>query len=276
MRKLLSILFFGGMSAMASAQCNPSGYDFGSALYGIYPDTSTGLNTGIINVPYEQVIYIKIPNQASDIPAEFIPADVPAALLPLATVSYIKIDSINVIINGIQSPMSALMGPEYAMYCSATNCEFAGGDQHCLSVTGTPMMSGTFDLVIFASGLAEANIFNQIQEIPVPQFPITGYFIHVSIDASVASAPSAQFEVGFATPNPAKNMVQLPYAMSGKGDAHIMVTGLLGNTLLDKMVESKKGDNVYNVDVANWEEGVYLYSIDNGKSKVTRRLVVQH
>jgi hypothetical protein len=276
MRKLLSILFFGGMSAMASAQCTPMGYDFGAAPYGIYPDTSVGLNTGILNVPFEQVMYIKVPIQASEIPAEFIPSTIDPALLALATIDYIKIDSINVMINGVQSPMSALMGPEYSLYCSATNCEFAGGDQNCVTVAGTPLMIGDYDLVILASGQATATVFGFPVQQPVPQFPINGYSLHISLDAGVSIEAPAQFEVGFATPNPAKNIVQLPYAMAAKGNARIMVTGLLGNTLVDKMVDSKKGDNVYSVDVANWEEGVYLYSIDNGKSKVTRRLVVQH
>lgn len=276
MKKLLSILFIASSSMWVSAQCTPTGYDFGAAPYGIYPDTSVGLNTGILNTPYEQVMYIKVPIQASEIPAEFIPPTIDPALLALATIDYIKIDSINVMINGVQSPMSALMGPEYALYCSANNCEFAGGDQNCVNVSGTPNQIGDFDLVILASGQATATVFGFPVPQAVPQFPITGYRIHVSLDASVTIEAPAQFEVGFASPNPAKNLVNFPYAMSNKGDARIVVTGLLGNTLLDKMVESKKGDNLYQLDVSQWEEGVYLYSIDNGKSKVTRRLVVQH
>ena len=92
MKKLLSILFIASSSMWASAQCTPTGYDFGAAPYGIYPDTSVGLNTGILNTPYEQVMYIKVPIQASEIPAEFIPPTIDPALLALATIDYIKID----------------------------------------------------------------------------------------------------------------------------------------------------------------------------------------
>lgn len=276
MKKLLSLFVLAGLSFSAMSQCAPMGYDFGAAPYGIYPDTSVGLNTGIINVPYEQVMYIKVPVQASEIPAEFIPSTIDPALLALATIDYIQIDSINVMINGVQSPMQALMGNGYALYCSAANCQNAGGDQNCVSVTGTPNMVGDFDLVILASGQATATVFGFPVPQTVPQFPITGYKIHVSLDAGVTIEAPARFEVGYASPNPAKSQVNLPFAMANKGEARIVVTGLLGNTMIDKMVDAKKGDNVYNLDVANWEEGVYLYSIDNGKNKVTRRLVVQH
>jgi len=276
MKKLLSLFVFAGFAIGAIAQCSPMGFDFGAAPYGIYPDTSVGLNTGIINVPYEQVLYIKVPTQASDIPAEFIPPTIDPSLLALATIDYIQIDSVNVMINGVQSPMQALMGNGYNLYCSASNCQNAGGDQNCVSMTGTPLMIGDFDLVILASGQATATVFGFPVPQSVPQFPITGYRIHVSLDAGVTVEAPAQFEVGFASPNPAKDVVVLPYAMASKGDAHIMVTGMLGNTMMDRMVDSKKGDNQYSLDVANWEEGVYLYSIDNGKNKVTRRLIVQH
>jgi hypothetical protein len=56
----------------------------------------------------------------------------------------------------------------------------------------------------------------------------------------------------------------------------VEVHNLLGGMVYNKSFASKRGFNTLWMDTQDWEEGVYLYSVQNGTSRSTKRVVVQH
>jgi len=55
-----------------------------------------------------------------------------------------------------------------------------------------------------------------------------------------------------------------------------MVTNLIGERVYSKNVKGKKGDNVVTLDTSEIPNGIYLYSLEAGNKKITKRMVVQH
>lgn len=276
MKKILLFVATVALGQGLLAQCNPADYDFGTAAYGIYPDTTTGINTGIVNTAYSQTFYMKVPVQASDIPAEFIPSTIPTALVALATIDYLTIDNVQYFDGSGMQDMTVLMGAGYNMACSPADCQFLGGTQNCVTINGTPNAAGNYPLTITASGNVTVNLFGVLTPYPVPAFPIEGYVLHVSQDAGISITGPGSFEVYNAVPNPSNRVTNVHFEMPMAAEVKVVVTNMLGEKQLEKTMMAKKGQNECVLETENWDAGVYLYSIDTPKGKVTKRLVVQH
>ena len=134
MKKVLLSLSIFAASFAAQAQCSPADHDFGDVEYGVYPDVITGLNQATVNQPYEQIIYVLVPNDAGASDSAY--AGVPISNIVLESISYEY--------NGTTNDFSEL-GLELA--CNPSNCIFEAGGQFCGVVSGTPNMSGEFPVI---------------------------------------------------------------------------------------------------------------------------------
>lgn len=241
------------------AQCNPLDYNFGTAAYGVYPDTATGLTPAYLNQPYTQVIYMLVPSDAGLIDPAY--AGVPITTIQLDNIQYD---------NG-SGTMQDITNLGLTLACNPANCTFDAGGQYCGSVSGIPNTAGSFPVTINVT----ANITFFGVQIPIP-YSYTGYTFVVNADASVSLMNNKSFEVGMAQPNPSNNWVNIPFESPAVEEVQLVVTGLLGNKVYERTITSKRGENQIAIETSNWEEGVYLYTVQNGSTKVTRRLLVQH
>jgi hypothetical protein len=48
----------------------------------------------------------------------------------------------------------------------------------------------------------------------------------------------------------------------------------LGKQLLNKKYQAKPGKNIIELDVREFEDGIYMYTIKTGNTVVTRRMVI--
>ncbi|MEN9394880.1 MAG: hypothetical protein RL362_1101 [Bacteroidota bacterium] len=259
MKKLLLSLFVAVSAVAGNAQCNPLDYNFGAVAYGVYPDTATGLTPAYLNQPYTQVIYMLVPTDAGLIDPAY--AGVPISTIELNNIQY----------DDGTGTMQDVSNLGLTLACNPTNCTFDAGGQYCGSVSGIPNTAGSFPVTINVT----ANITFFGVQIPIP-YAYTGYTFVVNADASVSLVNNATFEVGMAKPNPANNWVNVPFESPAVEEVEVVVTGLLGNKVFEKTVTAKRGENQLAIETSNWEEGVYLYTVQSGSTKVTRRLLVQH
>ena len=252
---LLACTFFSIL--LASAQCEPSDYDFQGAEYGVFPDVASGLASGCLNEPYLQTIYFLVPSDAGAIDSLY--EGVPISSITLNGISY----------NG-GTDISTL---GLTLSCNPANCTFMAGGQYCGTVTGTPNQVGEFPVSIDVTAMISVAGF----PVPLP-YSFPGYTFTVidcanpnNVDEVVAS-----FELGAISPNPANHSARVPFTLSSNEKVDFTMVNMVGERIMSKTFAGKRGENTLTIDVAELPAGIYLYTVQSGSFKSTRKMVVQH
>lgn len=257
MKKILLSAFVVVSAFAAQAQCTPAEHDFGAETYGVYPDVITGLNQATLDQPYEQIIYVLVPEDAGAIDPAYM--GVPISNIVLENISYEY--------NGTINDFSVL---GLSLACNPTDCIFEAGGQFCGVVSGTPNMSGEFPVTINVS--VNLTFFGFPLELP---FSFPGYTFIVNGTAQVASFENTM-EIGTVSPNPANQQARIPFVLNSNEKVELTMVNMVGSRVMSKTIAGKRGENTMIVDVAELPEGIYLYTIQSGSKKSTRKLVIQH
>ncbi len=91
-----------------------------------------------------------------------------------------------------------------------------------------------------ASGITETGALENISLLPIP----TGNTLYIQVNAQQTN-----------------------------NDAKLSVQNILGETMLAKNVQINTGSNSYSMDVSSFTSGVYLFTLQSGKTTVTKRFV---
>lgn len=257
MNKLYTLIAALFVSTTVFAQCDPMAYDFGGAAYGVYPDTSVGLADGVIGQPYNQVMYFMIPSDAGLVDPAY--SGYALTSVELLSITYN---------NGL--PISNL---GLAIACNPANCIFPAGQQKCATLSGTPTQTGVFNIEInvLAAAVVIPNIFE-----PEVDYSFPGYSLTITDGNAVIERASSKFELSNAKPNPASSGFNLNFDTPVAENVQIAVHNMLGAQVFHQNFNAKRGHNTVWMDTQDWEEGVYLYSVQNGITRSTKRIVVQH
>ena len=256
MKKLLLSVFAIVFSLSLSAQCSPFDYDFGKVEYGVYPDTATGLLPGCIGQPYSQPVYFKVPTSAADA----------GIAIPGAQIVSVQLDAI------VYDDGQDISDLGLSLSCSAPNCLFNGGAQYCGDITGIPNQVGVFQITILVT--VNASTFLGAIQLPV-QFP--GYTFNVSSCNQVDTEEiEYSFNLGSVNPNPASQSARIPFELPNNDRVQLSVVNMVGEQLISKSFAGKRGENSISLDLGELPSGIYLYTMQSGSHKSTRKLVVQH
>jgi len=77
-------------------------------------------------------------------------------------------------------------------------------------------------------------------------------------------------------PNPTKNTTTINYFLPKPGNAVFKVVNIIGKIVYSKEFESNQGDNKVELDISNFESGVYYYSLEfEGVLKVKKMVVLK-
>jgi len=256
MKKFLLSVFTVVFSIALNAQCNPYDYDFGKVQYGVYPDTAIGLLPGCLGQPYSQPVFFKVPTSAAD-------AGIP---IPGAQIVSVQLDAI------VYNDGQDISNLGLSLSCSAPNCLFNGGAQYCGNITGIPNQVGVFQITI----LVTVRVLTFLGESQLPvQFP--GYTFNVS-SCIPSSTPDNEysFNLGSVTPNPANQTARIPFELPNNERVELSVVNMVGEQLISKSVTGKRGENSITLDLADLPSGIYLYTMQSGSHRSTRKLVIQH
>jgi hypothetical protein len=265
-KPLLSIALLALIST-ASAQCDPSNYDWGGATFGVSPNPLLGetFEIGTINQPYVDQIFVRTPATIADIKG--------APDLPVA-IDSLSLDNITFLIGDLEQDLSVL---GLTVTCnnngvSPNPCIFFANGNYCGDVTGTPTIAGTFPVKIYATGY-----FNFLGPQAVENI-FENYEIIIQDDGVSVRETAAPVEMslGNPSPNPSNIQTNIPFELTSNGSVQFILYNMLGEAVERRTVNGKKGTNSLTIETQNLKSGVYLYSIQAGDKKFTKRLMVQH
>jgi hypothetical protein len=251
MRKtVLFIILSIGFAITASSQCTPDPF-YTDSVFGVWPDTTTNFPPGILNDPYFVQIDLKVPSNASQVPGFSLPP------LPIdsGTVSAV---------NGLPPGLAYVCNPQ-----TTAPCTFISGVGGCAVISGTPTQIGTYIISI------ELVVHLQLFGSPI-SYPITfeGYRIVVTETAvGIEELAITKTSLNQNQPNPFKKSTVIPFTLTRNETVKIKVMDLLGQVVDVRMIEGKKGDNVFTYEPSGLESGIYLYALETSVGVITKRMI---
>lgn len=246
---LLSILMLGAAGA-ASAQCTPDP----SVSSGISPDTVAGMQVAYTGQPYSQVFTFVVP------------ADTNYSGTTV-TIDHVTLDDVT----GLPT--------NFDYICNPSNCEFPGGTKKCVELVSTsdptvPQI-GSYPVTILATGYIIAPPFINTPT-SVGQTTYDGYYLVIEDGANqgVEHVGKGDMRSLIAYPNPTNGNTTIEYAMGYSSEVTFTVTNLLGEVVNRQVLSATKGLNRIYFDASQANNGVYLYTITDGKNTISKKLIV--
>ncbi|MBM77239.1 MAG: hypothetical protein CL846_02040 [Crocinitomicaceae bacterium] len=247
MKKIILTLFSFAMITLSYGQCTPDTI-YQDSVWGIWPNTTENFAPGDIGVPYQQIINFKVPTDAGDLDSNY-------AGISLTNVALLSV-------NGIPDGLS--------FACDVTNCTWLAGAQGCASITGTPTTNGTYPLdleivgCVFGGVICDTTFFSD-------------YIIQIGpVGIETYSLQTKTFELTQNYPNPTNQMTNIDFVLGTSSSIDFVITNLIGDIVRFETINADRGVNSISIDTQKYPDGVYLYSICDGVSKQTKRLIVNH
>jgi len=250
MKKILLAFTLAFAFIGAQAQCTP---DPQFNIVGIYPDTATGLSSAIVGQPYGEVITIISPTDTS---AVFFGLSIPV------TVQTIELTSVT----GLP--------PSFSYDCANSICTFLGGSTSC-AVLSSPSPTfaeiGYHQIIMNTTTTVDAGSFG----IQTQDDIIDYYYINVTNATSVINKfNDFTFELKDIFPNPVNNNAKIQFISGNSVDVVFTVFNYLGEIIEERNIAATRGVNDIEIAANNYDNGMYLYSINNGIQIVSKRMIV--
>lgn len=268
MKKLLSFLMIGSCAILvaqkANAQaCTPDAQFAGDP--GIYPDSAMGyLPDACSNEVYAQTITVVLP---SDTTVNF-----PGVGVVTLVMNYIKVDSAKVIVAaGDTSGVPADIG--FTFECAPADCQFPGGASGCLQLNGNPTSAdeGTWPLIVYVT----ANVTHPLLgTFDAPQSIIANYIITINNCNGVETLNSNLFELGQNIPNPTSGVSTINFTTPTSTNVDFKVFNILGEQVHSQKIGAVSGLNKIKYNASELAQGVYVYTLTNGNTTISKRMVV--
>ena len=248
MKKIILSFAFLLSIIVVSAQCTPNPLYYDSTS-GAWPDTITNFDPATLGVAYNQVLDFKIAADAGEYD-------------PLYT--GVTLDSV------VLTTVTGLP-PGLSHTCNNSSCSWLGGTQGCASLSGTPTTLGTYNVVINLDGWVVVPIIGVFS---APQ-QFTGYVIDVgAAGIETIKLNTETFILQQNIPNPANNTTKIQFISGKSNEVTFNMINLLGDIVLSKNINVNKGVNDININLLDYPEGVYLYSVTNGTERLTKRMII--
>ena len=82
------------------------------------------------------------------------------------------------------------------------------------------------------------------------------------------------FVLGEVVPNPASAQAYIPYNLVEAGEVNVSIRNLIGQEVYRTSEKVLKGEHAVEVDVSQWEAGMYMVLFEYGNTVLTRKMVV--
>lgn len=273
MKKFLLItfaaLFLGTLSFAQDEPCiDTTGFGFFQV---IYPQPLTEENPGggiteeaVAGQPFEFTFAIAFPDTLN------FPID-PSN--PDATVA-VQIDSLSFETSGAITYEPALENFTYS--CDPPSCVFYPDELGCVTISGTPtaeevgthelLFTGRADLLLFGLPLTQELTF------PDPNLVPGSYPLVVTATSSVVELLSG-FQIRN-VPNPFSERTDILIDSEQSGRYEYRVSDLLGRVLERQVIDIREGDNTISFDGSRLSEGIYLFTLTDGRAVLSQKMVV--
>ena len=250
MKKILLTLTLAFIFIGANAQCTP---DSQYTIAGIYPDSATGLPNAMVGQAYNEVITI------------ISPVDTSVVIFGL---------TISVTIQTIELTSVTGLPPSFSYDCENDSCTFLGGSTSCAvlsSPSPTPAEVGLHQIIMNTTTTVDAGSFG----IQTQDDVIDYYYINVANATIVVNQfNDFTFELKDIFPNPVNSNAKIQFISGNSTDVVFTVFNHLGEKIEEKNIAATRGINDIEISANDYANGMYLYSINNGMQRVSKRMIV--
>ena len=250
MKKILLTLTLALAFVGANAQCTP---DPQFTLAGIYPDSSIGMPDAIVGQPYNEIITI---------------------IVSTDTTVDVFGQSISVNIQQIELTDVTNLPPSFSYDCLAPNCTFSGGTTTCAilsSASPTASEIGLYQIFMYTTTTVDAGLFG----IQTQNDTIDYYYINVTNTTSTVNQfNDFTFELKDVFPNPVNSNSKIQFISGNSTDIVFSVFNHLGEKIEERNIAANRGVNDIEISASDYANGMYLYSINNGKQIVSKRMII--
>jgi len=246
MRLLFTLLLMVASSHMVLAQCTPDPL-YADSTFGIWPNPSEELPDAMVNHPYSLVLNLKVPLSGGDIDPNF----------NLVMIESATISSISNVPDGL------------GYLCDdGTDCDWDGGQQGCVHVSGIPTTAGTYSIDVNLS------ISPQGSPIAIP-YSFTDLQVVVLDDTTDTSVDELSIPVlNLQRVSVSGSTLNVRYQSNKPGIATVRVLDLLGKPVSTTNVSTTNGSNNARVSVAGLPAGIYFVALEQNNQRATRRLLI--
>lgn len=246
---LLLSLTFGNIDAQPACTYDYTWLALGKN--GVWPDSATNFVNGTVGQPYLQNVTIKVPYDTVSGSTTF------------------HFDHVDLQTN-ITNPLNYGLPAGLSLAGTPSNLKFPGNDTSCMVIYGTPTTAGTYILKFVLKTWVVEFPFA-----PVSTDTLNYYKIVIAPAAGVASySANNVFSVYQNTPNPVKDNATIKFLAPTDGKARLSVYNIAGQKIYEKETSALRGENTFDYDASQLENGVYLYTVEMNQLKQSRRMVV--
>ena len=248
--KYLILCVYLFLSALIShAQCIPD-TSITHNIPGTYPDSATGLPHSHVGVPYSTVIQVKV------------------------LTTYLYLGTIPVPIDSVSIDNVSGLPPGFSYSCTPSNCNFPGGSDACITLTGPAPgagMVGTYSIVVNVTG------YGNLGGTPISNPDvIDDYAIVIDTATAVGTINKLTFSLGQNIPNPANEITVIPIVLTHPDDVSLTISNVIGKRVFRHTYSLQKGKTNIPVDLHDLLPGIYLYTLSTGSNSVTRRMIISN
>lgn len=249
MKNIIIFTFLLPIYSLVHSQCVPDA-QYSDSTWGIWPDTAENFTSGNSGTYYEQIVNFKLPTDAGALDPNY-------NGYTLDSVSLASVDGIP---------------PGISFTCNTSNCTWLGGQQGCATISGIPTTNGTYPINLLIKGCV--SLFGiAICDTAV----FSNYVIQIGpVGIENLELTNNSLKLKNAIPNPSNQSTNIQFTTLKSEKVLFGITNLLGELILNKNVSSKIGLNSIQVNTSHLSNGIYLYSISNGETRSTKRLIVNH
>jgi len=167
------------------------------------------------------------------------------------------------------------MPPSFDYICNPPDCIFEADSLGCLLIFGTPVdgEEDVYDLGINATiqvGLPLTLTF------PNEAIAAGNYYLHVKPPPPVSTTNLLDQQMSLKiNPNPFGELAQIEIISAVSGNFDFVVNDLMGATVHREFLHLQEGTNLLPFDGSQLAEGIYFYSITDGKNVLSGKMLVQ-
>lgn len=241
---------------------------------GIWPDSATNFVSGIVGVPYEQNLTIKVPKDTTSAGFKFC-FNKFVLYTPSTVTNYNFPPGLNI---GSSSTITA-----NGTVNGAISLRFPGGANNCASIYGTPTVAGSYTLQLVIQPYMTGPV---ISPCPVPANVGSGstsiagpsvlnyYIINISTPTGVVDLGKDKVALYQNVPNPFSTTTDIKFYVEGEDNATVTVYNALGSVVSQQTIKTTLGENKVTINAANMANGTYIYSLKYKNFITTKRMMV--
>ena len=245
-KTLLSLFSIAAFTLGAFAQiCTPDPNAFG-LVYPMQPDST--VNPGD---SYNQTITISVPTDTT------------------VSIVTVYVDSIQ-----LDSVRGLPIGLSYGCNSSLGTCTYPGGTEGCFIISGTVndtvgLYPITFDVIVY--GVLDSTGTDTTQ-LTLP-YSLEVYRMYVG-NVGIQTLNASKFDVIQNVPNPFNGSTTIKFNSPFAEPVNFYVYDMIGRQVQSSKINAVKGSNTINFSAEKLVPGAYFYMLENGKTRITKRMIV--